>query len=306
MAGELGFEYNVIEGCWSKWSLKEIMGLVEYGRQRGVGLWLWKHSRELRTPQAREAFFRKLRYLGIAGAKIDFFDHEHKEVIDLYQALLRDAARYQIMVNFHGANKPAGESRTWPNELLREAVRGMEASRLPDRATHDATLPFTRYLAGHGDYTPVHFGDRRGNTTWTHQIASAAIFTAPLLTYGANPARLLENPAVDMIRSIPAVWDETIVLPISEIGEVAAMARRRGGSWFLAILNGPQGRTASVPLSFLGQGEYRAFLVRDRKDEPSALTVERARVRRSDSLPIEMAPGGGFIGRFTRNEERRY
>src|SRR6185295_6364723 len=154
------------------------------------------------------------------------------------------------MLNFHGANKPTGEPRTWPNEMLREAVRGMESSRLQERARHDVTLPFTRFLAGHADYTPVHFGTRRADTTWAHQIASAAIFTAPLLTYGAHPTNLLKNPAIEMIKSIPSIWDETVVLPPSEIGEVAVFARRRGDAWFLAVLNGPTARNIEVPLSF--------------------------------------------------------
>src|SRR5205823_10890599 len=136
------------------------------------------------------------------------------------------------------ANKPTGESRTWPNELTREAIKGMEASKLADRATHGATLPFTRLLAGPAEYTPVIFGERRANTTWAHQVASAVILSAPLLTYGANPAKMLTNACVEMIRSIPSVWDETIVLPPSEIGEIAVFARRQGSIWFLAIMNG--------------------------------------------------------------------
>jgi alpha-glucosidase len=301
LAGELGFEYHVIEGFWSRWSAEQIRELVDYSRQRGVGLFFWKHSRQLRTPEAREEFFRKLHDLGVVGAKIDFFDHEHKETIDLYHDLLREAAKYRIMVNFHGANKPTGEPRTWPNELLREGVRGMESSRLRERARHDTTLPFTRYLAGHGDYTPVHFGARRGDTTWAHQIATAAIFDEPLLTYGAHPTNLLANPAVEMIKSIPGVWDETIVLPISEIGELAAFARRRGDAWFVAALNGPDAKTIKVPLSFLGTGEYRALVVRDRKGEPAAVEIENAKAQPNDSLTIELSGGGGFIARFLKN-----
>jgi alpha-glucosidase len=231
-AGELGFEYHVIEGFWSRWSDEQVRELVEYPRQRGVGLFLWRHSRELRTPEAREEFFARLSRLGVAGAKIDFFDHEHKDVIDLYTSLLESAAKHRILVNFHGANKPTGEPLTWPNELNREAVRGMESSRLRERARHNTTLPFTRYLAGHGDYTPVHFGSRRADTTWAHQIATAAIFDEPLLTYAAHPTNLLNHPAVEMIKSIPAVWDETRVLSMSEIGELAAFARRTGRTWF--------------------------------------------------------------------------
>jgi alpha-glucosidase len=298
LAGELGFEYNVIEGYWTHWSDDEIKDLVRYAREHGVGLWFWKHSRTLHTPEAREEFFRKLQDLGVVGAKIDFFDHEHKEVIDLYQALLADAAKHRIMVNFHGSDKPTGEARTWPNELTREAIRGMESSRLQDRATHDTTLPFTRYLAGQGDYTVLHFGARRANTTWAHQIATAAVFDMPLLTIVAHPANILTNPAVGMIKSIPPVWDQTIVLPPSEIGEVAVFARRRGDQWFLALLNGTNARTIRVPLSFLPPGKQSASLVSDRPDDPASLKIETAEVKRSDTLKIEMNSGGGFIARF--------
>jgi alpha-glucosidase len=298
--GELGFEYHVIEGFWSRWSDERIKELVDYSRQRGVGLWFWRHSRQLRTPEAREEFFKKLHDLGVVGAKIDFFDHEHREVVDLYATLLRDAARHQILVNFHGANKPTGEARTWPNEMIREGVRGTESSRLRERARHNATLPFTRYLAGHADYTPVHFGARRGDTTWAHQAATAVAFTEPLLTYGAHPTNILNNPCVEMLKSIPGVWDETVVLPVSEIGEIAAFARRRGDTWFLGILNGPDARRVDVPLSFLGSGEYHGSLLRDRKDEPAAVQIENVTVRRRDSLAIELSSGGGFVGRFSR------
>jgi alpha-glucosidase len=112
LAGELGFEYHVIEGFWSRWNEEQIKELVDYSRQQGVGLWFWRHSGALRTPEAREAFFKRLHGLGVVGAKIDFFDHEHKEVVDLYTELLKEAAKYQVLINFHGANKPTGEART--------------------------------------------------------------------------------------------------------------------------------------------------------------------------------------------------
>jgi alpha-glucosidase len=204
------------------------------------------------------------------------------------------------MVNYHGSNKPTGEPRTWPNELVREAVRGMEASKLTARARHDTTLPFTRFLAGHADYTPVHFGARRGDSSWAHQVATAAVFTAPLLTYGANPRNILANPCCEMIKSIPATWDETVVLPVSEIGEIAAFARRSGDTWFLAIANGPTGRTVKVPLSFLGSGKYQAMLVRDSQDDAAAVTTETATLSRTDRFSIELRSGGGFVGRFSK------
>jgi alpha-glucosidase len=184
--------------------------------------------------------------------------------------------------------------------LVREAVRGMESSRLKERARHDTTLPFTRYLAGHADYTPVHFGARRGDTTWAHQIATAAVFTAPLLTYGAHPTNLLSNPALEMIKSIPAVWDETIVLPQSEIGELAAVARRRDANWFLAIVNGPQQRELRIPCSFLRSGKFSSFAVQDDPSDSGAVKIERSTAQSNSNLALQLSAGGGFIARFSK------
>ena len=272
--------------------------LVAYSRERGVGIWLWKHSKELRTPEARTAFFELCNRVGAVGAKIDFFDHEHRDVIDVYHALLREAAAHRLMLNFHGANKPAGESRTWPHELTREAVYGFERSKTPAWAVHNTTLPFTRYLAGPADYTPVVFGERRRETSWAHQVATAAIFTSPLLVYGGHPRSLLENPAVELIKAIPATWTETRVLSGSAIGERAVFARRTGDAWFLAVLNGLEASTLKVRLDFLGPGRYAGLLGRDRAEESGAIAMERVEVGAQETLTIDLRAGGGFIARF--------
>jgi len=300
MAGQLGFEYHILEGFWSRWSDEQINEIVEYSKKQDVRLLFWKHSNQLKTPLQREEFFTRLHNLGVAGAKIDFFDHEAKEVIDHYEALLKKAAENQMVVDFHGANKPTGRQRTWPNELVREAVRGMESRSLRQRARHETILPFARYLAGPADYTTMHFGDRRGDTTWTHQIASMVIFASPLLTVAAHPQSILDNPAADVIKSIPAVWDQTIVLPDSAIGELAVFARRTSQTWFLAVMCGPQAMTIHVPLSFLGDGQYKASLVRDNKEKADAVVLENMSVKSSDTLTIEMTHGGGFVGRFSK------
>jgi len=300
MAGQLGYEYHILEGFWSRWSDEQIKEIVEYSKEQGVRLLFWKHSNQLGTPEQREEFFTRLHSLGVAGAKIDFLDHEAKEVIDHYEALLKKAAENQMVIDFHGANKPTGRQRTWPNELVREAVRGMESSSLRERARHETILPFARYLAGPAEYTTMHFGDRRQDTTWTHQIATLAIFASPLLTVAAHPQSVLDNPAVDVIKSIPAVWDETIVLPDSRIGELTVFARRTSQTWFLAVMCGPQARTIKVPLSFLSEGTYNASLVSDDKGNDAAVVLAEKTVRKSDTLEIEMVNGGGFVGRFSK------
>jgi alpha-glucosidase len=298
LAGKLGFEYHVVEGLWRRWTDDQLRDLIAYSRQRNVRVLLWVHSRDLMNTEARRTLFARLQQFEVAGVKVDFLDHEAKEVIDLYHAILHDAAEHHLMVNFHGANKPAGESHTWPNEMTREAVLGLERRSMPSWAEHNTTLPFTRFLAGPADYTPVIFSARRGETSWAHQIATAVVFTSPLMVYGAHPTSLLENPAVDVIKSLPSVWDETIVLPGSGIGELAAFARRRGDIWFVGVLNGATPRTIRIDLRFLGAGGYRATLVRDDPDNPAAEHVEQTSVVRQRPLSVALRPAGGFVARL--------
>jgi alpha-glucosidase len=300
MAGELGFEHHVVEGQWRRFSDDQLRDLVAYSKERGVSVWVWVHSRDQQDPGERRRLFERLHALGIAGIKVDFLDHEAKETIDLYQAILGDAAEQRLMVDFHGANKPTGEPRPWPNEMTREGVRGLEYRRTPAWAEHNATLPFTRLLAGHADYTPLVFGERRKDTTWAHQIATLVAFTSPVMIYGANPKSVLESPARDLIRTIPSVWDETRVLPPSAVGELAAFARRSGDRWFLGVLNGPAPRSIELDLGFLGQGGSRALLARDKGDDGGAVELEERDATRDEALTLSLRPGGGFVARFSR------
>ncbi len=297
-AGALGFEHNILEGFWAKWTDDQIRDVVNDAKSHHVGIWVWKHSKTLRDKTERQAFFKRCHDLGITGVKIDFFDSEAKEVIGLYTAILQETARYHLLTDFHGANKPTGLSRTWPNELTREAVKGMEASKLTDRAEHETTLPFTRFLAGPAEYTVVHFGERRKNTSWAHQVASAAILSAPLLTYAARPQHILDNPAGNLIKLIPSTWDETIVLPPSEIGQLAVFARRKGDTWFLAVMNGDAPQQINIPLSFLQRANYKVSVVRDIPDSTGAVKVEEAAYTQKDVIPLQLAPGGGYVAVF--------
>ncbi|MFL5743813.1 MAG: glycoside hydrolase family 97 catalytic domain-containing protein [Niastella sp.] len=298
-AATLGFEHNILEGFWARWGGDTLRQLIDYSRQKKVGIWLWKHSKSLRDPSERQAFFKKCHDLGVTGLKIDFFDHEAKETIDLYAAILREAAENHLLLDFHGANKPTGLSRTWPNLLTSEAVKGMESSKLTDRATHETTIPFTRCLAGPAEYTVLLFSERRQNTTWAHQIASAAILHAPLLTYAANPENIISNPAVAVIRDIPAVWDETIVLPESAIGEMAAYVRRKGNKWFVAVMNGTIPKKVTIPLHFLGSGKYKATVVKDDSNNAASVVVERKVYTKQDVLELVLVAGGGYLAEFS-------
>jgi len=299
LAATLGFEYHVVEGIWRQWTPEQLKAFVDYASGRHVGILLWKHSRDLRTPAQRKEFWELCRRNGVAGAKIDFFDHEAREVIDLYDALLREAAESRLVLDFHGANKPTGLDRTWPNELTREAVYGFEHRGTSPWGPHNTTVPFTRLLAGGADYTPTVFGDRRRETSIAHQIATAVVFTSPLLVYGGNPQSFVDSPASDIIRHIPATWDETVVLPPSEIGEAAVFARRKGRDWYLAGITGSDARTVTVTPSFIGNGRFSAAIARDDPSGSAAVKVETTAVSSTSPLTFDLRAGGGFVVRLT-------
>ena len=310
LAAQLGFEYNLVDEGWGTWKdstrdkwelMKE---LVDYSAKKGVKIWVWKAYPDrkgiegINTPARRKAFFRKCEEIGIAGLKIDFFDSEAQEIIDFYQDALKDAAECHLMMDFHGANKPTGESRTWPNELTREAVRGLENQ--PPWAPGNTTLPFTRYLAGPADYTPMNFDARMGEVTWAHHVATMAIFTSPLMCIGADPQSILDNPCKEMIQSIPVTWDETIVLPQSKIGRLAVYARRKGATWFIAALNGiDQPQTIDVDMSFLKPGTYLLNSLNDDPLKQAGVRIENSAVTNKTILKVNLNPAGGFVGKIT-------
>ncbi|HEY0307815.1 MAG TPA: glycoside hydrolase family 97 catalytic domain-containing protein [Acidobacteriaceae bacterium] len=298
MAGKLGFEYQVLEGQWMHWSEDELRDVVSRSRAEGVGIWLWKNRKDLPTPESREKFFAMCNRVGVVGVKVDFFDHESAETIALYRSILEEAARHHLMVNFHGADKPTGEQRTWPNELTREGIEGLEHTDDP-WPLNETTLPFTRLLAGPGDFTPVLLrGDLHG-TTAANQIASAVIMTSPLLTYAGNPAMLLASPAVSVICAIPSTWDETVVLPSSRIGDLAIFARRKGSTWFVAGLSGDEKRLVQIRLSFLGKGGYRGVVVSGSTNGSHAVTVTTKSFRSKDIFSSMLNAGDGFVLQLT-------
>ena len=318
-AAELGFEYYLVDAGWEetwkapgkdKWTL--LKELCDYAKKKNVGIVVWKRWQDgetektkmtgIRTREKRLDFFEHCSRAGVAGVKIDFMDSESKEVIDFYTDTLKDAADYRLMINFHGANKPTGESRTWPNEITREGVRGLEYNKWDELPPHHyASLPFTRFLTGHADFTPCTFTpDKLKGTTFTLQLATAIVYTSPLLHWADKPQLYLDSPAVDIIRKIPSTWDETRVLPGSKIGDLAVFARRKGKTWFVGIINGADKRQYNLDLSFLDKGDYNAVFVRDKRNNPAEMRIEKKIVNRRQSLTVRMCSGGGFVAYLTK------
>lgn len=310
-AAELGIDYNLVDEGWSHWEDKEkgldawqmVKELVEYSHKKGVKIWLWKAYPDrkgvegIQTSERRRRFFKKCQEFGIAGLKIDFFDKESQTITRYYEETLKDAAEFGLMINYHGSNKPTGLNRTYPNEVSRESIKGLEYGSTDVR--QNVVTPFTRFLAGHADYTPLAFEKgRMGNSTEAHQIAMTAIFLSPLCCYGGRPQDYMTHPARELFLSIPTVWDETIVLRPSEIGKCVVMAKRKGKDWYVVAMT-DEAMTVSLPLSFLGKGDYRTDLVSDVPDGDKKCSVSHAVYTRGNSLEIKMETGGGFLARLS-------
>jgi len=301
---ELGYEYYLVDEGWSSWkdAWPSLQSVCDYARSQGVKVWLWVHSGEVREPQARHDYFHRAAAMGIAGVKVDFPPPTNRWWSTWYQDTARDAAAEHLLIDFHGATKPTGMERTWPNELTREGIRGHEYHMTRYRRLmepqHDTILPFTRYVAGHGDYTPVVFNPKelQGNS-WAHELAQAILFTSPFLCTGGHPGDYVANPAKDVLVAIPATWDETLVLPGSEPGKLAVIARRHGDQWFIGAINGDGALSATIdiPLQFLGRGPWKATRLGDVPGQAAAWDRQEGTVNARASLHVSLAPRGGFV-----------
>lgn len=296
----MGYEYYLVDDGWRNWNgggdaaWQALGDLVQYARQQGVGIWAWVDSKYVFQPADRAAYFQRARQLGIVGLKIDFPHPANAEWVQWYDDTLREAAREHLMVDFHGAVKPTGRERTWPNEMTREAVAGREQGKSP--ALHDLTLPFLRYVQGPADFTPTLLIPKRLNgSSFAHELAMPIVFTSPFLCLGDNPTNYLNSAAADVLRALPSVWDETRVLPGSEIGELAAFARRKGDQWFVGVLNDLTPRRPTVALDFLGQGKFRLVeLADDPERNDNFIRTERS-VTRRDTLVLPLRKDGGYV-----------
>ncbi len=267
-AAEMGWRYSLDDGGW-KQAKVNIPALVAYGRQKGVGLWIWAHRRDLADYRTADETLALWKSWGVVGVKIDFFESDTRERIALYDMLAELTAKHRLMVNFHGCTKPAGEIRRWPHVLTREGVMGGENFQnysteyfVAPTARHNCTLPFTRGAVGPMDYTPVTYGTYRTGTTDAHQTALPIVFTSYLCHIGERPEILLKNPCAPFLRGLPAAWDESILLE-GEPACYVTMARRSGENWYIGGICASRSRVATVDLSFLGEGEYKATLYKD-------------------------------------------
>ncbi|WP_082063470.1 glycoside hydrolase family 97 protein [Draconibacterium sediminis] len=283
--------------------------IIDYAKQKNVKLWLWLYWTDV--TRNMEKAFQLYESWGIAGVKIDFMALDGAEMVEWYHNTVKLAAKHHLMVNFHGAYKPTGFRRTYPNLMTREGVLGNEYNKWSYMVTpeHNVTLPFTRMLAGPMDYTPGGFRNSlkgefkpqintRVMGTRCHELAKFVVFDSPITTVCDHPENYSDQQCVDFLQQVKTVWDDTRVLK-GKIGEYIVMARKSRDQWFIAGMTNSDGRTFDIDLGFLPDGINNLRIYRDceaTKKDATKLEFEEMKIESKDHLSITCAPGGGFVG----------
>jgi len=314
------FEYMLVDAGWAPLSTDgrvedilryvpevDVPGIIAYGKARGVAVLLWVEWRALdRHMDEAMALYEKW---GAAGIKVDYMNRDDQEMVGYYERVVRKAAEHRLTVDFHGAYKPTGLRRPYPNLLTREGVMGLEYSKWSERVTpeYDVTIPFTRMLAGPMDFTPGAFRNAvRGKFkpldvapmsqgTRAHQLAMYVVYESPLVMVSDYPEAYEGQPGIAFIENVPVVWDETKVIG-GRPAEFVAIARRSGRDWYLGAMTNWDARDLEVPLDLLGPGDYEAKIFADgpiAESDGTSLTVTTTRVASGDKLIFRLAPGGG-------------
>jgi hypothetical protein len=257
----------------------------------------------MNDPQKRKEEMKKLRDWGIKGMKVDFFQSDKQIIIAEYLDILKDAADNQLMINFHGCTIPRGWSRTWPNLLSMESVRGGEsylfARDFPERAPlHNVHLAFTRNVIGPMDYTPVTFSNNKYPhiTTYGHELALSVVFETGILHLAdaVSSYQKIPKEVKEFLIEVPVVWDQTKFLSGSPSSEVM-IAREHDGKWYVGYINGENSaKDIKVDFSFLGEGSFQSVMIGD-GDKKTEFSILKSGVTNADKENVRVKPFGGFV-----------
>ncbi len=320
-AKENNVEYVIFDEGWSE-SLQvmkihpnvNVPSLVKYANARGVGIILWCSWPQLVSNP--DEVFQRYAQMGVKGFKIDFMDRDDQFVVSYLERTAAIAAKYKLMIDYHGMYKPTGLSRTYPNIVNYEGVHGLENLKWEsgsDFPGNDLKVAFTRMVAGPLDYTP---GAMRNMTresfrpsnslpgsqgTRVHQMALMSLFEAPLQMLCDSPSQYLKNKeCFDFMSKVPTVWDETIGLA-GDVDKVAAIARRKGDVWYVSAIGAWAPQKLELPLDFLGTGEWTAEIFEDgvnAKRDATDYVHRTETVTPAGKFSVKMGPGGGFTARI--------
>lgn len=325
-ASECGIEYVILDEGWSVTGAADLFQvvpqidleeLVAYASERNVGLILW--AGYIAFERDMEKVCSHYSEMGFKGFKIDFMDRDDQIMVDFHRRAAETAAKYHMMVDFHGTYKPTGLHKTYPNVVNYEGVHGLEQMKWSDvtvdQVTYDVTVPYIRMMAGPMDYTQGAMRNAsRGNYrpvnsepmsqgTRCRQLAEYVIFYSPLNMLCDSPSNYLdEMECTEFIAEIPTVWDETIGLD-GKVGEYIAMARRNGSDWYVGAMTDWSAREMTLDLSFLPDGEYVLEVFRDGANADRAASdyrKETVDLSSDKKVKVKMAPGGGFAAKIIK------
>jgi len=311
LAAEMGWEYSLVDAGWGNMPDGTIEDVIEYANRKEVGLLLWYSSGGRRdstagnedfvmfNPELRIKEMQKLHDWGIKGIKVDFFATDKQLAIQLYHDILSDAAEYHLLVNFHGCTLPRGWTRTWPNLLTMEAVRGAECYRFsepyPEIAPYyNSVATIVRGTAGPTDYTPATFSDNRYPhiTTYGHELALTVVYETGILHMADTPESYHSLPveAISFLKKVPVAWDESKLIQAYP-GDNFVVARRKGKNWFIAGING---KNEAREISFDLPGKVNAAILIADGDTPETLKITRPEAD-NNIITLTMRPNGGFV-----------
>jgi alpha-glucosidase len=289
----------------------DMKAICDYAKNKGVGIRVWVHWRAL-WPMVDSAFAYFERW-GIRGMMVDFLNRDDQEMVNIQTAILQKAAAHHLHIQFHGAYKPTGLSRTYPNEFTREGTLNYENDKwgVPITPDDDLNVVFTRLLAGPTDY---HLGGFRAVTpagylahftrpyvlgTRCHMLAMYVVLESYLGMVCDYPDAYEGQEGFDFLRAVPTTWDETKA-PVAIPGERVTVARRKGDEWWVGTINSGVAREVSLPLSWLPAGKYEASIYGDEGVNPNKLVRESRVVTAGDSVVLKLAPGGGQVMRLRK------
>ena len=321
-AAEMGWPYMLVDWFWYDQESKDpetaikalphidMPALMAHAKSKGVKLILWVNSKNVPSIGADKLFATYAQW-GAAGVKIDFFQNNGSQGTQRWmEELASEAAKYRLVVDFHGVYTPTGLSRTWPNLLTQEGALGVEYVKLGTSFTpeHMMRLPFTRGLLGPADVTPGAFLNVRADQFAPNSVPSKVIGTrarhlafvmlidSPYLCMADAPENYREEPGLNFIRKLPSTWDETRVLSSGLMNHLV-QARRKGNGWWIAGMNLDQPLELTLNLDFLGDGSYALTTYSDTPESvqrPAALAESTRVVKRGDTIRIRMENAGGF------------
>ena len=316
-ASEYGLEYIILDEGWTKTTTNilesnpdiDIEELVSYGKSKNVAIILWLLWKPL--DQNLDAALKLYSEWGIKGIKVDFMQRADQEMVNYYERVAENAAKYKLLVDFHGAYKPAGLRRAYPNVISYEGVKGNENNKWSADITpeHNVTIPFIRMQAGPMDFTPgamtnthlinhkiSHFRPEAIGTR-CHQVAMYVVFESPLQMLCDVPsAYYKEKETVSFISQIPSTWDETVALE-AKVADYIVIARRKGDKWYIGAMTDDTARDMEISLDFLGDGSYTAEIMQDgvnaNKYAQDYKKVTK-KVNKESKLNLKLASGGGW------------